>query len=179
MDETRLIRSLRSVRRFDSRPIPQDVLGDILEAARWTGSGKNSQPWRLVAVRDRETLAALSRCGQFAFHLEEAPAAIVLSMDDADHLFDEGRLAQNIQLGAWAHGVGSCIASFFPGENIAAARELLGVPEERSCHTAISLGYPADVDALRIPPGFESVVPRGRMPLTELVGWERYGEPRS
>jgi nitroreductase len=179
MDETRLIRSLRSVRRFDQRPVPEDVLGDILEVARWTGSGKNSQPWRLVVVRDRAALGELSRCGEFASHLEDAAAAIVLAMADETYLFDEGRLAQNIQLGAWAHGVGSCIASFFPEENVAAARRLLGIPAARTCHTAISLGYPADAAALRVPRELDGVVSPGRMPLGELVGWERYGRART
>jgi nitroreductase len=160
MDETRLLRSIRSVRRFDPRPISEDVLLDILDAARWTGSGKNSQPWRLVLVRDREDLRLLSGCGLYAFHLDGAAAAVVLAMEEPVYGFDEGRLAQNIQLAAWAHGVGSCIASFFPEENVARVRELLAIPDGRSCHTAISLGYPADRAALRIAPEFEGVVPR-------------------
>ena len=107
-----------------------------------------------------------------------APLAIALVMNHATQAFDAGRLAQNIMVAAWAHGVGSCIASLFPDENERQAKALLGVPTERSMQTAISLGYPADAAALRLrsaPPGTRATVPTGRKALDELVSWERYG----
>ena len=54
---TAFLRSLRAVRRFSPQAIPDDVLLDVLDVARWTGSSKNTQPWHLIVVRDRETLA--------------------------------------------------------------------------------------------------------------------------
>ena len=50
----------------------------ILEAGRWAGSAKNTQPWRFIVVRNRETLNRLSGCGNYASHLREAPLAIVV-----------------------------------------------------------------------------------------------------
>lgn len=50
-------------------------------------------------------------------------------MEDGHQRFDEGRLAQKLMLAAWAHGVGSCIASIYPDRNKRKGRELLGVPE--------------------------------------------------
>lgn len=79
---------------------------------------------------------------------------------------------------AWTHGVGSCIASLFPAENQQRARQLLSVPEERSAHTVIALGYPAGREALRLssaPGNVRSAVPEGRKPVAELVSWEQYG----
>ena len=178
MQPTKLIRTLRAVRRFAEQPVPREVLDDILEAARWTGSSKNSQPWELVVVADRGTLQELAKLGQYADLLAGAQCAIVLVMESGGNAFDAGRLAQNIMLAAWAHGVGSCIASLFPEENERRAKEMLGVPEHRSVHTAIALGYPADAQARKLsgsPPGTRSVVPIGRKPLAELVSWERYG----
>src|SRR5260370_42150386 len=72
MRETELIRSLRAVRQFSDREIPRDVLQDILEVGRWTGSSKNTQPWDLIVVRNRETLTAPSKCGAFSGHLSGA-----------------------------------------------------------------------------------------------------------
>src|SRR5207245_1554866 len=100
---TTFLRSLRSVRRFSSRSIGGAVLLNILEVARWTGSSKNTQPWHLVVIREASTLATLATCGPFAGHLAGANAAIVLVMDDSNRRFDEGRLAQNVMLAAWAH----------------------------------------------------------------------------
>jgi nitroreductase len=175
---TSFLRSLRSVRRFADRSIADDVLHDVLDVARWTGSSKNTQPWHIVVARDRNTLLELAKCGPYAGHLAGAQAAIVLVMQDGNRRYDEGRLAQNVMLAAWAHGVGSCIGSLYPEPNVRRARELLGVPADRWLHTAISLGYPADANALRLSAnrGNLSEVPIGRVELAELVSWERFGQ---
>jgi nitroreductase len=172
------LRTLRAVRRFSAKPIPDDVLNDIIEAGRWTGSAKNTQPWHLIVVRDRATLEMLARCGPFAGHLAGAQAAVALVMADEQRQFDEGRLAQNLMLAAWAHGVGSCIGSLYPEANTQQAMAALGVPATRWLRTAISLGYPADKDALRLSadPGNLSALPLGRRESAELVSWERFGE---
>jgi nitroreductase len=177
---TAFLHGLRSVRRFSPQPIPDDVLLDVLEVARWTGSSKNTQPWHVIVVRDRDALTRLATCGPFAGHLAGAQAALVVVLVDANRRVDEGRLAQNIMLAAWAHGVGSCIGSLYPEANTARAMELLNVPAKRGLHTAISLGYPADEQALRLsanPAGLTSV-PIGREDLSRLVSWERFGTSR-
>jgi nitroreductase len=176
MSETGFLRSLRAVRRFSTQPIADDVLQDILEAARWTGSSKNTQPWHLIVIRERRTLETLAACGPFAGHLAGAQTAIALVMDNGRQQFDEGRLAQNLMLAAWAHGVGSCIGSLYPEDNTRRAMTALGVPDGKWLHTAISLGYPADKAALRLSAnrGNLSTVPIGRSSLAELVSWERF-----
>lgn len=170
---------MRAVRRFSDRAIPDDALRDILEAARWTGSAKNVQPWHLVVVQDRDTLRSLSECGDFAQHLAGAKLAVVLIMSDKRSAFDAGRLAQSVMLAAWAHAVGSCIASIFPDRE-ARAKQLLDIPEERWAGIAISLGYPADENARWLSRSKAvSGVPIGRQELNELVSWEKFGQPRS
>lgn len=168
------------MRRFAPRPIPDDVLADVLEVARWTGSSKNTQPWDLVLVRDRATLERLSTLGRYAGHVADAAAAVVLAMRERSltAALDEGRLAQNLMLAAWAHGVGACIATVYPEEAVEA---LLDLPHGRWVHTAISLGYPSDPGARRVsgaPPATRAILPAGRRPLSQVVHWERYGNPR-
>jgi nitroreductase len=174
--EAELIKSLRSVRQFSPRQIPDDVLLDILDAGRWTGSAKNTQPWDLIVVKNRENLEALANCGRYAGHLAGATLAIGLVMrgDDVATLIDEGRLMQNLMLAAWAHGVGSCIASIYPADNQQRARELLGIPNDRRLLTMLSIGYPEGPQALRLPEN--APIPRGRRPIAELVSWERFGQ---
>jgi nitroreductase len=168
------------VRRFSAEPIADDVLQDILEAARWTGSSKNTQPWHLIVVREKRTLETLGACGPFAGHLAGARAAIALVMENGRQQFDEGRLAQNLMLAAWAHEVGSCIGSLYPEDNTRRAMAALGVPDGRWLHTAISLGYPADKAALRLSanPGNLTTVPIGRINPSDFVSWERFGAAR-
>jgi len=168
---------LRAVRRFSDRPIADDVLSDILEVGRRTGSSKNSQPWEIVVVRDPGTLRRLSELGGFAGYVATAQADIVLAMDSANNAFDCGRLAERLMLAAWAHGIGSCIASLFPDDNARKAKELVGIPAARWVRQTVALGYPADEKATRVAaiPRMAGVVPIGRKPLNEFVSWERYG----
>ncbi len=178
MEITELFRTLRAVRHFADAAIPPAVLDVLLEVARWTGSAKNTQPWELVVVADRTTLDQLATLGQYASHLAGAPLAVALVLDGPGREFDAGRLAQSIMVAAWAHGVGSCIASLYPEENHCRAREMLGVPDPRRVDTVISLGYPADASARRLssgPPEVRAAVPVGRTALSDLVNWERYG----
>ena len=166
------------MRRFSERAIDDDVLADILEVARWTGTSKNTQPWHIIVVRDRDTLLRLSRLGQFAGHLAGARLALALVTQSASNAFDCGRLAERVMLAAWAHGVGSCIGSIWPDDNVAKAKELLDVPEDRWMRQTIALGYPADESATRVSgtPMARALPSLGRRPLTALVSWDRYGK---
>ncbi len=179
VEATRFLRDLRAVRRYDARPIPGDVLADILETARWTGSAKNAQPWQLVVVAERPTLERLSALAPFGQHVAQAPAAIAVVMSERSRSrsFDEGRICERIMLAAWAHGVGGCVATLFPEEREDEALELLGGPAGTGLRTVVALGYPADANARFVgsTPRLKSVVPLGRKPLGEIVSSERIG----
>jgi nitroreductase len=174
------LRGMRAVRRFAPTPLPDEVLEDILQAGRWTGSSKNTQPWHVIVIRDRQMLETLAGCGPYAGHLAGAAAALALVMEDESRRFDEGRLAQNLMLAAWAHGVGSCIGSIYPANNNRRAKTALGVPDKKWLHTTISFGYPADEQALRLSanPGNLTEVPIGRREVSDVVSWERFGNRR-
>lgn len=171
---------MRVVRRFSEQAVPDDALSDMLEVARWTGTSKNTQPWHLVVVRDRGSLRALAKLGRFAGHIAGANVAIALAMEGRGNAFDCGRLAERLMLAAWSHGVGSCIGSIWPDDNERAAKELLGVPEDRWLHQVISFGYPADPKGTRVRASADvAMLPSlGRRPLSELVSWERFGKAR-
>jgi nitroreductase len=169
-DRIAFLRSLRAVRSFRSDPVPREVVDDILEVARWSGSASNRQPWELVVIRDPEILGALASVEGYTAHLSGAPLGIVLVMDGeraTQETYDEGRLSERIMLAALAHGVGSSIG-WFVGDGLAAAKEILGVPEGRTVRTALSLGYPEEGVRRRR-------IGRPRKPLPEIVREERYG----
>jgi nitroreductase len=169
-DRIAFLRSLRAVRSFRPDPVPQEVVDDILEVARWSGSASNRQPWELVVIRDKETLGALASVEGYAGHLRGASLGIVLVMAGerpTQETYDEGRLAERIMLAALAHGVGSSIG-WLVGNGRDAAKEILSVPENRTVRTTISLGYP-DEEARRRRVG------QARKPLSEIVHEERYG----
>jgi len=168
-DRIAFLRSLRAVRSFRPDPVPREVVDDVLEVARWSGSASNRQPWELVVIRDRETLGKLAGVEGYAAYLEDAPLGIVLVMAGeraTQETYDEGRLAERVMLAAWAHGVGSSVG-WIVGEGRAAAKEILGIPEDRTVRTVISLGYPEE-GARRRRTG------QARKPLSEIVREERY-----
>jgi nitroreductase len=170
-DRISFLRTLRAYRSFRPDPVPQEVVDDILEVARWSGSASNKQPWEIVVIRDRDTLRSLASVDGYAGHLAGAPLGMALVMNGEraeQETYDEGRLAERIMLAAHAHGVGSSIG-WIVGAGRDAARELLSVPEGKVVRTAISLGY-ADEEGRRSSAG------RGqaRKPLGEIVHGERY-----
>ncbi len=66
-----LMSTQRAIRRLKPDPIPDEVLGRIMQAAAWAPSGGNQQPWRMVMVRDPTRKARLGelyrkRWGRFA-----------------------------------------------------------------------------------------------------------------
>jgi nitroreductase len=173
MDAYQLLLSLRAVRHFTGQAVPDEVLERILQAARWTGSAKNTQPWQFVVVRQRESLQRLATFGRYASHLAGAALGIVLATPPGYALFDAGRVTQSMMLAAWADGVGSCIASL---SDEAQARALLGIPEGFQAHTALSFGYPQP-DAPHTIEGLpmkQVLASTGRRPLAELVHWEHW-----
>lgn len=171
-DLLRVLRSVRSVREFRPDPVPDDVLAEILEVARWTGSGMNRQPWTFVVVRERATLAAIADASPNAGHVRGAAAAIVIVMaGEMPELetFDEGRAAERILAAATALGLASAIGWIQPAGRPAVAA-LLGVPEGRRVRTLVALGYPTEAGARP-----KSSPRTARKPLAEVVRHERFG----
>jgi nitroreductase len=169
------LRNLRSTRQLRPDPLPDSVVHDVLEVARWSGSAGNRQPWEMVMVRDREMLQRLATVeGANAGHLATAAVGIAIvihpEVPDLD-AYDEGRFAERILLAAAAHGLGAAVGHFTgPGDTWAAsteAKRLLGIPDGLVLRETISLGYPAE--QLQRTPN-----PPGRKPLEQLVHWDRY-----
>ena len=145
-DAITLLRSLRAVRQFTDRPLPAEAVRDIQDVTRWSGNASNRQEFQVLWIEDRQTLVKLSQLKGYVKHLAGAAAgAVIVTWMERDELnaFDEGRIAERIMLAAHAHGIGSCIG-WLRDEGRAGARSLLGVEEDRTVRTTISLGYPAE-----------------------------------
>ncbi|HET6508005.1 MAG TPA: nitroreductase family protein [Baekduia sp.] len=163
------VAGLRATRAFDPEGPDEVTVRRVLEAARWTGSARNRQPWRLVVARDVGVRARFAALGAYAGPLVAAPVAVLLAGDlrtgGADLDFDLGRLAQGLMLAARAVGLGSCPVTFFPDANVERARVLAGLDEGWRIRTAIALGRPAAAP----PATGRRVIPSGRRPLDEIV----------
>jgi nitroreductase len=59
-----VISTRRSIRRYKPDPVPDEMIDKILEAGRWAPTGENYQPWRLIVVRNPETLRRIGELGR-------------------------------------------------------------------------------------------------------------------
>jgi nitroreductase len=164
MDAYRAVVDKRDQRVFLPKPLPEESLRRILQAARMTGSSKNAEPNRLVVVRERERLKALAALSPFGKFLGYAACVIVIAQTER-HEFDAGRCAQNMMVAAWNDGIGSCPAHLPEGE----VAKLLGIPPSMHVNRQVAFGY-VDPARAKAPPG----VARTRRPLDELVHWESW-----
>lgn len=159
----------RAHRFFRAQAVCDEDLTAILEAARWTGSARNRQPWRLVVVRGERLRHELARCGVYAQHAALAPLVIGIAVDDAsgsDAQFDAGRLAQALMSAADSLGYGTCPATIFPDENITRAGRLVGLDARWRLRWLISLGRPAPLPERG---GRTPAIPQGRLALETLI----------
>ncbi len=65
-DILEVIRTRKSIRRYQPDPIPDEILDKVLEAGRWAPTGENYQPWRLIVIKNSETkkkIGNLARLG--------------------------------------------------------------------------------------------------------------------
>ncbi len=164
------IRLKRAVRKFQDKPLPEEVTLAILNAGRRSQSSKNEQAWQFIAVRDKSVLKTLSECGAYAGHLAGAALGVAILTPDPEGkfqvMFDAGQAAAFMQLAAWELGVGSVPASIYEPEK---ARQILGFPSEWHLRIALSFGYPLEEERL-------SAAPKkgGRRLLEEVVHWDKW-----
>lgn len=139
MDTYLALASLRAVRRYEPRPVPDEITRRILEAGRVTGSARNRQPWRFVVLDDtREAAAALV---YEPTNLQGAALAVaIVTTGGGPAGFDAGRAAGNMMLAAWNEGIGSCPNGVADHD---ALSRLLDLAEGERVAIVLSFGYPA------------------------------------
>lgn len=168
------IKRVRSVRQYADRPVDEAVILRILDAGRWAGSAKNTQPWRYLLVQERATLERLASCGQYASHVAQAAFAVVVVMPGGGFAdFDAGRTIQNMLIAAWAEGVGSCVVTL---SDEARVREILGVPENYQVRHCVTFGYALEGVEPQVEgqPLRRVLANMGRKPLETLLHRERW-----
>jgi nitroreductase len=141
MEAYAAILTKKDTRAYSDRPIPDQTMRHIIQAGRMAGSSKNSQPVRLVVIRDPTQREAIAGCGDFAKHVPSAPLVIAVVLLPDGGAFDAGRAAQNMMVAAWSEGITSCPTSMHHEER---AREVLGLPAGHHVQIVLPFGFPAD-----------------------------------
>lgn len=173
-DRLRPLRRARQVREFEPRPVEPDILEALTDVARWTGSSRNTQPWRFIVITDPSTLRAINQAGLPQTRgLATAPAAvaIVLPSDPARAVhdaYDDGRVAERLLVAAAILDIGAGISWIRPDVRDAVA-PLLGLPPDWMVRTIVQVGHPT---AAALAP--KSAPGEARLPRDETVFAERW-----
>ncbi len=139
----------RSIRKYENKPVPDEMIRQLLKAAMYAPSAKNEQPWHFVVVQDREILDELAQCHPFAQMMKQAPVAIVPCCDTGIVRFrgvfwiqDMAAAIENILLEATHLGLGSCWCGVYPRENLVEKiGPLLQLPVDVIPVALIAIGY--------------------------------------
>lgn len=166
-----------SPRAFSDRPIEQQDLMSLFEAARWSASAYNSQPWRFVyAYRGDPEFETIKAClvdsniawAQHAAVLMVASAKMTHEngKPNAHAIHDLGQAMALLTMEATAREIHvHQMAGFYPEK----ARELLGVPDGFEPTTAAALGYLGHPDMLSESHRERELAPRERKPVSEVA----------
>lgn len=160
MDAISCIKGRRSIRKFEDKPVPHEVLESIISTASMAPSWKNSQVTRYIAV-EGEAKAKLAGCTNIwpgnGNIINGAPMVVALcavskrsgyekdgsfstSKGDKWEMFDVGIAAEAFCLAAYEAGLGTVILGLYDDN----APEVLGVPEGQELIALIPIGYPAE-----------------------------------
>jgi len=143
------IKKRYSCRSYLDKPIEQNKLDEILEAARLAPSAKNLQDWRFVIVTEKTKKRQLSEAANNQKFLENAGAIIVACSVSSNIMccgqpigpIDIAIALEHVCLQAAQSGLATCwIGSFYPEK----VRPILGIPEDVAVIELMALGYPAD-----------------------------------
>jgi nitroreductase len=167
VDFSQLIQARRSVRRYLVRPVEEEKLDLILEAARLAPTADNRQPFRVIVVRDQAERAALAAAYSRKWFYTApiilvvcgVPSEVWVRFDGFDSLVtDAAIVTDHLTLQATDVGLGTCwIADFDPK----AARQALHLPDYLVPLFLTPLGYPA-----------AGARPKKRRSRDELVYWD-------
>ncbi|GAB6094191.1 nitroreductase family protein [Desulfatiferula olefinivorans] len=153
-----LIKTRRSIRKFEDRAVPDEMLSALFEAVKWAPSWTNCQCWELIHVKDPDLRVKIQDTlikNPATKAIVEAPVLLAVcgkknvsgyydgqaSTRLGDWLmFDLGIATQNLCLAAHAMGLGTVIVGLYDHARVS---EILNLPENIEQVALIPVGFPA------------------------------------
>lgn len=168
MDVMEAIKTRHSVRKYSDKPIEDEKLAMVLEAARLAPSSANSQNWHIIVVRDKKKIDLLMEAADGQPWVGEAPCSLVIC-GTKRRLMDCGQPTDTVDcsiamsymlLEAHALGLGTCWLGHFYADKV---QKALHIPEDVSVVAFTPIGYPAEEPAVR-----------PRKDMREIVSFDKY-----
>lgn len=149
-----LLMKRRSIRKYTEKPVDDEMIQRIIEAALLAPSSKKSQPWEFIVVKEKQLMNQLAKSRDVgAAFMKEAPLAIVVLADPEKSnvwVEDTSIAATLIQLEAESLGLGSCwvqVRNRYANESKTTEdyiRDLLHIPDQLHVACMIAIGHPAE-----------------------------------
>ena len=163
MDAIECLKTRRSIRAYQPRPVPRPIVADIVDCGRLAASAINLQPWLFVAVDDATVLGPLADLCDHGKFIAQAPVCVVVFCENVKYSVEDGCAAtQNLLNAARAHGLASCWVAGHQKAYAGRVRSLLGVPEQYLLISLVAIGHAA-----------EDRQPEKR-PLADVLRWNHY-----
>jgi nitroreductase len=163
MDALQAIRTRRSIRKYEDKPIPKETLEAIVDCGRLAASGRNEQPWEFVVVTDPGIKRQIADATDYGKFIEQAAACIAVFCRNTTYYLEDGSAAtQNILVGAWALGVGTCWIAGDKKHYASTIGTIVGAPDNTKLVSLIALGYPAEQPT------------RAKRELSDVIHWNRF-----
>lgn len=164
MDAMEVIRTRHSVRFFQDKPVPKEILSQIVDAGRLAATARNEQPWAFIVMTDRTILQDISQLTVHGKFIGAAGACIAVFCHVGTYYLEDGCAAtQNMLLAATAFGVGTCWVAGDKKMYASTIGTMLGVPADYKLVTLVAVGYELE--------------PRPRAHkknLAEVLHWEKW-----
>lgn len=142
----------RSIRLYEEKPVPEDLLIQLLKAAMAGPSAHNGRPWEFIVITGAATMAELRSHLRYGKH--NAPAAIAVCYNPAITsspsnqpwwVQDCAAAIENMLIAAPGLGLGAVWVGVYPKpENVQPVRRILGLPDEIIPFGLVYTGYPAE-----------------------------------
>ncbi|MCC4769878.1 nitroreductase family protein [Methanosarcina sp. DH2] len=150
METLEAIHTRRSVRKYTDRPVPRELVTELLRAAMSAPSAVNAQPWVFIVVDDRKILDEIPTFSPYAGMCREAPLAILICGDTTQEkapgywVQDCSAAIQNLLLAAHDFGLGAVWTGIFPmTDRVKGFRKTFGLPDHVFPLGLVPIGYPA------------------------------------
>ncbi len=158
------LRTRRSVRRYQDRPVAPEVLEQIVDAGRLAATARNGQPWEFVVLTDLDLKAQVAAATDHGKFIADGPAAIAVFCQESKYYLEDGAAAtQNILVAAHSLGLGACWIAGDKKEYAPAIGKLLGAPQQMRLVSLVALGYPQD-----------QLPEKEKRPLSDVLHWEHF-----
>jgi len=163
------IRKRYSCRAYQDKPIEQEKLDQVFEAARLAPSAKNLQDWRFVVVRDKDKKRQVAESTNQPEVFGKA-GVMIAACSNSDYVMKCGQAVgpidvaialEHICLQATELGLATCWIGSFEAEKV---RRVLEIPQDVAIIELMALGYPAD----------KAGEPK-REPIEKMVCYEKWG----